>query len=199
MPGRRPEGQLDLGIGPYSTRTTVAVHGQKRPPPNWLPSRSTSDGRPSHSSIVTSAKARSTRCQLQPVFTCVPGTMRPIGIRAGPPCCAARAAATWSAVVNATRNASPPTENVATAAGDGDVGVSSVHAAASVALKRAAGSSDGRIRMIVIASPPTAARNQTIVFSIQRCRRYLRLMDRALRIWCHAGKRDHDSPTFATR
>jgi hypothetical protein len=53
--------------------------------------------------------------------------MRPFGIRARPPLCAARAAATWSELVNDTRKASLPTPNVTSAPDDGAVGMSSLH------------------------------------------------------------------------
>jgi len=113
-----------------SIRTTVALQGQKRPPPKPTPSRSTSEGRPSHSSIVNSANSTSSRCQLHPVLTCVPDTMRPFGMRAGPPAWAARAAATCCGLVSETRKVSPNTSNVATAPADGPFGVSSPHAGA---------------------------------------------------------------------
>src|ERR1700730_8745966 len=63
------------------------------------------------------------RCQLHPTLTCMPDTMRPFGIRAGPPLCAARAAATWSELVKETRKVSLETVNVASAPADGTVGV----------------------------------------------------------------------------
>jgi hypothetical protein len=72
----------------------------------------------------------SSRCQLHPALTCMPGTMRPFGIRARPPLCAARAAATWSELVNETRKVSLATANVTTAPADGAVGVLFPHALA---------------------------------------------------------------------
>ena len=42
-------------------------------------------------------------------FSLVPGMMRPVGMRAAPPCCARRAASIWSLLFNWTRNCSPPT------------------------------------------------------------------------------------------
>src|ERR1700730_6401694 len=68
------------------------------------------------------------RCQLHPTLTCMPGTMRPFGIRARPPLCAARAAATWSELVKDTRKVSLATANVTSAPPDGAVGVPSPHA-----------------------------------------------------------------------
>ena len=65
--------------------TTCALQGQKRPPPNCEPCRSTSDGRPSHSSMATSTNSTSSRCQLQPWLMPVPSTIRPLGMRAEPP------------------------------------------------------------------------------------------------------------------
>jgi hypothetical protein len=114
----------DLGIRIYrgSMSTIVAVHGQYRPPPKLVPCRSTSDGRPSQSSIVLSANATSSRCQLQPVLACVPGAIRPMGIRAVPPACAARAAAMTSPFVNEARKSSSITEKVTMAWGDGPDG-----------------------------------------------------------------------------
>src|SRR5712691_213720 len=95
--------------------TITAVQGQKRPPPNSTPCCSTDEGRPSHSSIVTSAKVTSSRCQLQPVFTSVPAAIRPLGIRALPPALAAFAASTCALVVSFTRNNSACTRKVTTA------------------------------------------------------------------------------------
>src|ERR1700730_8439769 len=72
----------------------------------------------------------SSRCQLHPTLTCVPGTMRPFGMRAGPPLCAARAAATWSELVKDTRKLSFATVNVTSALADGAVGALPPHALA---------------------------------------------------------------------
>src|SRR5688572_5273490 len=60
-----------------SMEITRAAHGQKRPPPKPTPPRSTSDGRPSHTSVVSSENSTSSRCQLQPTFTPAPATTRP--------------------------------------------------------------------------------------------------------------------------
>src|SRR5687767_595960 len=64
--------------------------------------------------------------------------MRPLGMRAGPPPCAARAAATCSGPVKETRNVSSTTRNVTTAPAEGSPGASSPHPMASAAAKRAA-------------------------------------------------------------
>src|SRR5882757_4749095 len=61
----------------------------------------------------------------------MPGTMRPFGMRARPPLWAARAAATWAALVNDTRKVSLATPNVTTAPDDGAVDVLLPHALAS--------------------------------------------------------------------
>jgi hypothetical protein len=100
----------------------TALQGQYEPPPNCVPSRSTCDGKPSHTSIVASANMTSSRCQLQPVLTCVPETMRPSGMRARLPACAARAAASCSGDVNNTPNVSFTTRNVTTASDEGTDG-----------------------------------------------------------------------------
>lgn len=97
------------------TATTWAVHGQNRPPPNSGPCGSTSDGRPSHSSIETSTNSTSSKCQLQPELTPVPRTMRPFGMRAEPPAWAARAASICSSPTSSARNVSSATRNVTTA------------------------------------------------------------------------------------
>ena len=65
-------------------RRIVALQGQKRPPPKPVPFRSTSDGRPSQTSVVTSANWTSSRCQVQGSLTWRPATIRPFGIFAAP-------------------------------------------------------------------------------------------------------------------
>jgi len=65
----------------------------------------------------------------------MPGTIRPFGIRARPPLCAARAAATWSELINETRKVSPATANVTSAPVDGAVAVRFPHALAKHATK----------------------------------------------------------------
>src|SRR5262249_11902208 len=94
------------GVQRSSMRIITAAPGQKLPPPNRVPWSSTSDGRPSQRSIGASANCTSSRCQLHPVFSSAPATMRPIGIRAALPLWAACAAATCPAFVSDTRNVS---------------------------------------------------------------------------------------------
>ena len=56
----------------------------------------------------------------------------------------------------------------------------------SAAQNSVAANANARIVMIRLHHSQRRAINQTIVQSIPRCRRYLRLMDRRARVWCHA-------------
>jgi hypothetical protein len=109
---RRPHGR-DTSVGAYGHDL-----GRPRAEPATSESRqcgSTSDGRPSHSSIETSTNSTSSKCQLQPELTPVPRTMRPFGMRAEPPAWAARAASICSSPTSSARNVSSATRNVTTA------------------------------------------------------------------------------------